>query len=275
MAQGRCWLLALSLGISLYGASPIRDEALRHQILAAVFPNMEVADTGKVQPAKNDARFSPDSMAGARIYRIIGPAVGKWEECASEDVASRVKSDIRELSFVAYRWPRRPDLLAVLQYKFVGVGPAGACWSIGRLVHLVGGGKRWQISEDFDLDTQHHGGLERVELADLDGEGKDELLVESDWGGAAVGGSSLHVYSLKNGRFEQWLETTAQVQGMYGALTQVLDLGATRAKRAMSICFVRTDLAGPDFQVYRTPRVSRPCYARGTERTFGDLLRNQ
>jgi hypothetical protein len=182
----RCWVFLLGLGITVHAAQPIRDETLRRQILAAVFPRMRVSTVaGKLHPSNKprpgELIFFPDALAGEPVYRVIGPASGHTEMCASEDMVSETFKNIRELSLVVFRWPRRLDLLAVLQYRFVGSNPAGSCWSIGRLVHLVGNEAGWRIVEDIELDTQHHGGLERIELTDLAGDGIDELLVESDW----------------------------------------------------------------------------------------------
>jgi hypothetical protein len=276
MAHGRCWLLLLSVGISLHGASPIRDEGLRRQILAVVFPNMPVsAVSGDLHPSNKpkpgELIFLPDALAGERVYRVIGPPSGKTEYCAAEDMGSETfkQSEVRKLSFVAYRWPRRSDLLAVLQYKFIGANPAGSCWSIGRIVHLAASGDgRWRIVEDLQLDIQHHSGLERIELIDLSGSGTGELLVESDWGGAATAGSSLHVYSLESGRFVQWLDTTARVEGMYGSFTQLLNIPKTRAKNARSFCFRKTEYAEADYKLLPKPQVSIVCYPRyeGVER---------
>jgi hypothetical protein len=241
---------------------------VRRQILAAVFPSMQVSTVaGKRHPGNKprpgELIFFPDALAGEQVYRVIGPPSGDAESCASEDVASQRKSETRELSFMTYRWPQRSDYLVVLQYEFTGVGPAGACWSIGRLVHLVGNDAGWRIVEGIEFDTQRHGGFERIEMTSLSGHGIDELLVESNWDGAGTVGSSLFVYSLENGRFEQWLKTTARVESIDGSFTQGLDVSKTRATYAMSFCFVKTDLTSPDGEPYRSPRVSRPCYPRG------------
>lgn len=269
MTRGCGWLLVLNIGATLHASAPIRDEALRRQILATVFPQMQVSAVfGKLHPRNKRPRgaliFFPDAMAGERLYRILGPPSGEAEECASEDVVSRTKSNIRELSFLAYRWPGRSDVLAVLQYEFKGVSPAGACFSIGRLIHLANGDGSWRIVEDIVFDTQHHGGFEQIEFADFGGNGTDELLVESDWGGAGTFGSSLLVYSLENGRIEQWLKTTARVESINGSFTQVLDIPKTRAKNGAAFCFTRTELTGADGEPYRKPIVSWICYPKGT-----------
>lgn len=268
MASG-CWVLLLGLGITLHAAQPIRDESVRRQILAAVFPSMQVSTVaGKLHPSSKprpgELISFTDALAGEQVYRVIGSASGDKEMCASEDMGSETFKNIRELSLVVFRWPRRPDLLAILQYRFIDASPSGSCWSIGRLVHLVSNDAGWRIAEDIEFDTQHHSGVERIELTDLGGDGIDELLVESDWGGAGIVGSNLFVYSLENGRFEQRLKTTARVEGIDGSFTQVLDVPKTRAKNGMAFCFTKTELTGSDGQPYRKPIVSWTCYPKGT-----------
>ncbi len=269
MMRARDWLLVLTIGVPLHAAAPIRDEAVRRQILTTLFPQMQIsALSGKVHPSNKptpgELIFFPDAMAGERLYRIIGPPSSAAEECASEDVLSRIKSYTRELSFIAFRWPRRSDVLAVLQYEFIGIGPALACPSIGRLVHLVSSDGGWRIAERIEFDTQHHGGFERIEFTDWVGNGIDQLLAESDWGGAGTAGSSLFVYSLEDGRFEQWLKTTARVESINGSFTQVLDIPKTRAKNGMAFCFTKTELTGSDGEPYRKSIVSWTCYPKGT-----------
>lgn len=274
MARGFCWL-TLSLGLALQAAQPIRDESVRRQVLTAVFPSMQISTvSGRLRPSNKPKPgvliFFPDALGGEHVYRITGPPSGETERCAAEDMASSAfkQSNIRELSFVLHRWPRRPDLLAIVQYRFVGANPGGSCWSIGRLLHLTtSGDSGWRVVEELEFDTQHHSGFERIELADLDGNGVDELLLESDWGGAAIVGSNLHIFSLQDGRFERWLHTTARVQGIEESSIQMLDIPQTKATNGKLFCFSKTDFAGPELQVYRTPRVSRPCYPRETNAT--------
>ena len=217
------------------------------------------------KPKPGELIFFPDALAGEHVYRVIGPASGESERCASEDIANPdfQHSGLREVSFVAYRWPRRTDLLAVLQYDFVGASPAGACTSIGRIVHLSMRDSRWTVVGDREVERTHHNGFERVELADLSGDGIGELLVESDWGGGGTTGSSLHIYSIESGRLEQSLETIARVLSFDGAFMQVLDIPTTQARNATVFCFRKTEYVDADGKLFRKPRVSLPCYPRG------------
>lgn len=251
------------------GAQPVKDETKRISVLSAIFPGMQITPGDpypQSKPRSGELIVFPDALAGQRVYRVVGTPSGEAENCASEDVATSKRSDVRELRFLMYPWPGGTGLLAVVQYdfKFNEGGPAGSCWSVGRILHLTGRDNSWQITSSVEISAQHHAGLQRIELADFDGDGSDELLVESDWGGAGTVGSSFQVFSLRGGHFERWLGITSkQESGMDGSFTQVLDLKRTRAAKGMQFCFTRTDL-GAEGELFRHPRVSKPCYPRGT-----------
>lgn len=263
----RRFVFGLLVGVTLHAAHPVTNEAERIRALSSIFPQMKitVGDPYPI-PARKPGELIvfPDALDGQKVYHVVGPASGEAELCAAGDVATMKRSDARELRFVIYHWPKSADILAILQYRFTGIeSPAGACWSIGRIVHLAGGHDAWRVTENRDLDTQHHAGLERVELTDVSGDGTDDLLIESDWGGAGTAGSSLLIFSLQEGRLTQELEVVSRMEGLDESFTQPLDLGRTRKTQGKRFCFTKTDL-GSNGQLYRDRPISRPCYPRGT-----------
>jgi len=87
-------------------------------VLHAVFPEMRVSGSGA-------------------NFRVVGPAMNKAEECASEDITADTRSNVRQVNLSLYDWPNQkgPGLIAVLQYDFRGPTPPGpaplsGCWSI-------------------------------------------------------------------------------------------------------------------------------------------------
>ena len=113
------------------------------------------------------------------------------------------------------------------------------------------------------LETAHHSSLQRSELLDLTGDGVDELVVESDWGGAGTAGSSLQVFDLSHGSFEEVLNTQSRLEYMdQDVFTQVLDIRGTVRTRGQKFCVSKTTLF-EDGKWFKPPRLTYPCYSRG------------
>ncbi len=204
----------MSFIYSLVGASaalsatkPIADESLRMDALRAVFPKSAISlVVGRSiddswNPTVHSKEFLfPDALATEKVYRVVGPASGPAEECAASVVTNNSSfSKIREVRFEIFRWPDTADsssLLAVLQYNFRGANPPMSCPSIARLARVTHTGGKWRESAGFDLDTTHHTLIQRIEVTSLHGHHSQELLIESDWGGAGVAGTNLIVFSL-------------------------------------------------------------------------------
>lgn len=109
----------------------------------------------------------------------------------------------------------------------------------------------------------HHSSLQGIRLLDLTGEGANELVIESDSGGAGTAGSDLLVFDLSKGRLDEVLNTESRMQYLTDDwYTQTLDLSRTRESHGQQFCFSKTTLfeAG---KAFRPPRVTRPCYKRG------------
>lgn len=262
------WIAAITVAaLRLTAGQRIDEDSARLEILQTVFPGMQIVAENRAPVPKQrrqDLLDFPDAMAGQIVYRVTGAASGSAENCASEDAATLRHSQVRKVQIVAYRWPKQPGVLAVLQYQFPDISPAGACWSVARMVRISEEVPR-RVLETREIAVQHHSDFSRIELKDLNGDGVDELLVEFDWGGAGTTGSSLQILDLEQGHFEPWIEIpTRQAGGIGEIFTQVLDLRRTRASRASQLCFTRTGL-GADGELYRVPRISKPCYSRGTE----------
>jgi len=270
---------------SLVGASatlsatkPITDESLRMNALRAVFPKATISLVvgrsidNSWSPARHSSEFLfPDALATEKVYRVVGPASAPAERCAASDVLSDSSfSKIREVRFEIFRWPRAADptsLLAVFQYKFRGANPPMSCSSIARLARVTNTGGKWRESAGFDLDTTHHSSIQRIELTSLDGNHSQDLLIESDWGGAGVVGTNLLVFSLTRDRFNQWLNVPSRVYSSAGgdSLVQELDPG-TMAYNAERFCFRRIMFAKNGLWLSQ-PVETHPCYPRFTGRS--------
>jgi hypothetical protein len=108
-------------------------------------------------------------------------------------------------------------------------------------------------------------------LLDLDGDGAEELVVESDSGAPGVAGSYLSVFDLKYGRLDHWLKVPSRLEDSRDRqkreiYTQTLDVERTRSQRANSFCFLKTTFVS-DSSKLPVPIVSKPCYPRFTGTT--------
>jgi len=253
-------------------AQPISDEALRVAALRAIFPGKQISINvgNKIEdswPKQQEPRrpFFPDALAGESVYSVIGEATNEAERTASENLQTGRFSKTRQVRIKLFHWPnaRSRALLAVIQYDFAGANPALSCPSIGLLVQLVRNAGNWEWHNQYLLETTHHSSIQRIELVDLVGAGTDELVIESSYGGAGTAGSSLQVFDLSQGRFDELLDTNSRLeyQDLEG-YTQVLDVERTVHNRGQLFCVLKSTLF-ENGKWFDPPRVSRPCYKRG------------
>jgi hypothetical protein len=256
-----------------HAAAPVSDENLRVVALKTVFPGGQISmDRGtkieRVKPTRfNSGAYVPaDGLAGEKVYRVVGKAMNDSERVASEDVATLRVSETRQVRFMVFRWPYEDiaGLLVVLQYDFQGVHPALCCLSIGLLAHLVKDRVgNWTLADQFPFETAHHSRLGRIELLNLGGDGTNDLVIESNFGGPGTGGTRLHIFALSHGRFEEILRTNSDLAYMdEEGYSQVLDIALTRSNHGRQFCFIKATRfeSGKWFD---HPRISHPCYERG------------
>lgn len=269
--------VAFATGISnSVSASPL-------EILRAAFPGATITlETGQSidnswnPRPKTKSFLFPDALAHQPVYQVVGKAEGIAEKCAASDVTNESSfSATRDVRFESFPWPGKATshtLLAVFQYKFRGANPPMSCTSMARILRLTQVNSRWRASDTVVLDTTHHHSLQRIELSDLSGNGHQELLIESDWGGAGTVGSNLIVYSLGCGRFVQWLNVPTRVEQYGGdSFVQSLDLVKTRRERALRFCFDKRTYARGG-QWLSEPAETHPCYQRFTRSPAGELM---
>ena len=217
--------------------------------------------------------FFPDALARDSVYSVLGKAMNKAEQWASGDVVTGKLSTGRQVRFELFRWPNERDsgLLAILQYDFPSASPAMSCPSIGLLVHLFRDGAAWAAKDRYLLETVHHHSLQGIRLMDLTGRGAYDLVVESNSGGAGTAGSSLQIFDLNRGSFDEVVATESRMQYMTEDwYTQALDIGRTRASHGQQFCFSKTALF-EDGKSFRPPRVTHPCYKQGEGIDSGEV----
>lgn len=253
-------------------AQPVSDESVRLAVLRSIFAGAQISAEKDARISRADKKrpkpgelFFPNALADEKAYRVVGKATNEAERQASENLLTGTLSDARQVRVRLFEWPNEKGagLVAIVQYNFQDANPPACCWSIGRLAHLARNATRWEIRSEYLLGMQHHSSIQRIELLDLTGEGASRLLVESDFGGAETAGSSLQIFDLSHGRFDELVNTNASLKFEdQEGYTQVLDPGRTRRSHGQLFCFTKTILfEGGEY--FNTPRTARPCYKRG------------
>lgn len=250
----------------------VTDEALRAQILAAAFPGMEISllpgktidSTWRPNNLKKNALTFPDAMAQEKVYGVTGKPANETERCAAQGAGNK-----REVRLRLYMWPgaRTPgtDWLTIMQYGFAGVSANAQCSSVPLLLHLTRLGSAWKVTERLVLDSHGHKSFQGIRLVDLTGDGRDELVVESDSHGDDAESSEIYIFDLTQGRFDERLNMatrmSASVMGQEQYL-QVLDVPRSLKEQGKQFCFVKTIYA-EEGMWFAAPHVSRICYPRG------------
>jgi hypothetical protein len=269
------FLLTVGLCVAkpICASIPIFAEDLRLQVLASIFPGMEVE---RISQRTEDSSLRiqnrwrlvfPDALVAERLYRVTGPPLNQQERCAAEDMLNRKTMDSREVRFQIYPWPgsaRDKEILAIVQYRFDGAKPSASCTSIAALFRLAPAGKNWEIEERYLLDTAKHHHLEGIQLTRVTGAGDEELVIESDSGDGNRFASDLRVFNLARGRFLELLNVPSRIYIAVKAeaWTQDLDIPRTLTQQGDQFCFVKTVYAAEQ-RWFATPLVTKPCYARG------------
>jgi hypothetical protein len=102
----------------------------------------------------------------------------------------------------------------------------------------------------------------------------DELVIESDFGGAGVWGSSLQVFDLSHGHFQELLNTNSELRDSdQEGFTQKLEIGPTLRSHGQRFCVSKATLFEKG-KWFMSPRVSHPCYERGHLETVEDRKGN-
>jgi hypothetical protein len=257
--------LFLFAAFAMADTAPVADESLRLAALRAIFPGMQISllegkhidDSWPEQPRPSELD-SQDALAGENVYRVIGKATNEAEKQASAQPVTGTPSTIRLVRFRIFHWPNSAGLLAVLQYKFEGAVPSLACPTLGVLVQLTNGNGAWEVRDRYLLETTHHFSLKTVRVLNLTGDA-DQLLIESDFGGADTWGTNFLIFNLGAG-LERIFETTSQISyRTTDRFTQQFDVPETIERGGKEFCFTKNTMF-EDGNLYKPARISKVCY---------------
>jgi hypothetical protein len=264
------YTLFLFAALAMADTAPVADENLRLGALQAIFPRMRISlnagkhiDDSWPEIPRPRTLNAPDALASENIYRVIGNATNEAEKQAASQIVTGKPSSTRLVRFQLFPWPDRTAFIAVLQYNFEDAIPPMACPSIGLLVQLTNASGNWEVRDRYLLETAHHFSLQTVRLTSL-GSGADELVIESDFGGADTWGTNLMVFR-QGPKIEQVFETTSQIVYKTDEMfTQTLDLPRTIDLDGKQVCFTKTAMF-ENGQPLNPVVVSHVCYKLDAE----------
>ncbi len=257
-------------------SQPIADEDLRLLALQAIFPEAQIVieqgmriNLAWPEKPKPGELYFPDIFGDETVYSVVGRPANEAENDAAVDVANGRISRTRAVRLRLFPWPDEENtgMLAVVQYNFLGVVHSMVGLSIGELVHLTRSAGKWKAGDRYLLEMQHHQAFQRCELLDLTGHGADGLVIESDSDGAGENASSLQIFDLSHGGFQELVDTASRVDD-FGDVAgkdkyiQVLDPGRTRQAQGQQFCVTKTTMF-ENGKPFNPPRVTHPCYKRG------------
>ncbi len=257
--------LFLFAAIAWADTAPIPDESLRLTALRTIFPGMQISliegkridDSWPEQP-KAAELDGQDALAKENVYRVVGKAMNEAEKQASAHLLNSTYSTTRLIRFQVFRWPAGSGLLAVLQYNFEGAIPAMAYSSLGLLVKLANENGNWEVRDRYLLETNYHFALKTVRMLNLSGE-NDQLVVESDFGGADTWGTNFLAFDL-GVKLERIFETTSQISYQTSdRFTQEFDVPETVQRDGKEFCFTKTTMFEEGI-LFSPARISKVCY---------------
>jgi hypothetical protein len=261
----RALAFVLVAAFALADTAPVADEAQRLSALRAVFPGMQISlfdgkrinDSWPDEPRPSELDAS-DALAKENVYRVTGPAANEAEKQAASQLITGKPSSTRLVRFQVFPWPSSKGLLAVLQYKFEDAVPSMACPSLGLLVQLANVDGNLEVRDRYLLETMHHFSLKTVRMLNLTGDG-DELMIESDFGGAETWGTNFLIFNL-SAKLERVFETTSQISYQTNdRFTQALDIPETIQRGGQEFCFTKTTMF-EDGILFKPARISKVCY---------------
>src|SRR6476646_4280628 len=104
--------------------------------------------------------------------------------------SSKSVDPVKRRSPYAYSLPQSPDLVSVLQYRFIKGNPPMSC-PAPRVSVIYSEPRSFLRHRHVFLKSAHHSAIENLRLLDLDGHGERELVLQSNPGGACQTESGL------------------------------------------------------------------------------------
>lgn len=233
-------ILAAFAVCPVIGADLVTDPALRLELVRAAYPKSQVEPERSKPLDWRSSRWAgsksaPDALAGEPEFKVVDREElrnGYWR---------RVRFRAYELKPVDGK--RR--FVALAHGHIDGdATPLGSicCEWFSTLFLISGNGRRWE-SQGADAGVYRGNGVRRFEVADIDGDGSEEAIVESEQSGAAgeEGISNwfmMLIFGLDGSAPGPITMAATSARGFTGVGFDVgLDVAATRRYRGTKYCF--------------------------------------
>lgn len=266
MHQFATWSTLLIFACQLIAGDSVRDV----RTLNAIFPQAHVLLTQDFGPKSSVSTNSrnPNAFGASPVYRVIAVPHGRHELCAASDVVNdQHVSDERQVQIRIFSLPQSPDLVSVMQYRFLTADPPMSCPSLARVDYLRHTAGRLYDTGHVFLDSTHHSAVYSIRMLDLDSNGTRELVVESNSGGSCQTESDLIVFSFTAGCIRRVLDVPSRLETCLpvdSEYVQELDVPRTIRAHGSKFCFTKRTYVENGRRL-EEPRVSRLCYPRLAE----------
>jgi hypothetical protein len=201
-----------------------------------------------------------DALAGESEYEVTGPP-DKFEEASADVFLAGAPSKTRRVRFRAYEIETEssgfPTYVALAHYTFPGNElPSICCEWFTRLFVLSRQPTRWTADHtDWSL-TERAKAVTSFRLVDLDGDGREDVVVEAEQTAASHRGLSMTIFGVAGSRLTKLaeVETRSSNDWSHVQFSRELDLVKTRAAAGKTI-FFRSAVYGTEEKQFPAPRM--------------------
>jgi len=266
----KCILVATCLILSGVPAAScaelVTNEVVRIEVLRTAFPQTNISVSQK-KPL--DWKASPwpghdltDALSGEKEYDEVGN-LDKSEETWATGVSEPDMNDTHETRRLRVRVyemsnGRSTTYVALANYTFVGIQDHSFCceW-FARLFVVSRQGTGWNVQRTNDSLVNRAKTIRSFQLIDLDGDGREEVLVEAE--NTATGYRrwiTMNIFGIDSGTLIKLAEvdTLSTNDAIHTQYSRELDAARTRGAAGKSI-FFRSTVYGTEHKQYSTPRI--------------------
>ena len=217
------------------------------------------------QPIRWAGQNIQDALQGEPEFEVMGRPDAREESfLAIED--PQYARRVRRRSFEITATPGSHRFAVLAQYRFEGRNHA-ICWEwFSRLFLVDQIGGAWREGDSDESLTYRGKTVRRFAVADVDGDGFEEAIVEGEFSGAPGNPSNwftLFIFDLRARRPKTLLEIP--VLGMLWShirFERKFDKAATREAHGLKYCFT-TSSYGNEVEEWTQPKIKRQCFDRG------------
>ena len=256
--------LILSRGSAAFGARPVTDQTTKVEILKAAFPQAKVSLSGQKPldwtPYPWPDNALTDALAGEEEYEVVALA-DKFEQAWTTEMSDVPDLEHRErrVRIRVYKLRSEPlQYVALAHYQFVGIQTHALCcqW-FARLFILTRKSGAWTVHHTDASLLYQAKTVRSFRLVDLDGDGREEILVEAEKSEATFRSTvSMSIFRTTRDQLLKLatVDTLATNNAVHIQYSRELDVKKTRQAAGKAFYF-RTIVYGTEDDQFPRPRV--------------------